>query len=50
MDHCHQWKSDETVLCITTNDVVMAIPYNEETKHLIGTKEEAPEFYRYWED
>ena len=41
---------DEAVLCITTNDVVMAIPYNEETKHLVGTKEEAPEFYRYWED
>ena len=41
---------DETVLCITINDVVMAIPYNEETKHLIGTNKEAPEFYRYWED
>ena len=39
---------DETVLCITTNDVVMAIPYNEETKHLVGTNKEAPEFYRYW--
>ena len=26
------------------------IPYNDETKHLIGTTEEAPEFYRYWED
>ena len=24
------------------------IPYNDETKHLIGTTEEAPEFYRYW--
>lgn len=24
------------------------IPYNEETKHLVGTTEEAPEFYRYW--
>lgn len=41
---------DETVLCITTNDVVMAIPFNEETKHLIGTNKEVPEFYRYWED
>ena len=41
---------DETVLCITTNDVVMVIPYNEETKHLVGTNKEAPEFYRYWED
>ena len=26
------------------------IPYNEETKHLIDTKDEAPEYYRYWED
>ena len=26
------------------------IPYNDETKHLVGTKEEAPEYYRYWED
>ena len=23
------------------------IPYNEDTKHLVGTTEEAPEFYRY---
>ena len=26
------------------------IPYNDDTKHLVGTKEDAPEFYRYWED
>ena len=26
------------------------IPYNEETKHLLKTKGEAPEYYRYWED
>ena len=26
------------------------IPYNEYTKHLVGTTEEAPEFYRYWDD
>lgn len=26
------------------------IPYNEDTKHLVGTKEEAPEYYRYWEE
>ena len=26
------------------------IPYNEETKHLIGTNNDAPEYYRYWED
>ena len=26
------------------------IPYNDDTKHLVGTKDEATEFYRYWED
>ena len=26
------------------------IPYNEDTKHLVGTTEKAPEFYRYWEN
>ena len=26
------------------------IPYNDDTKHLVGTNEEAPEFCRYWED
>ena len=28
----------------------MCIPYNDDTKHLIGTTDEAPEYYRYWED
>lgn len=26
------------------------IPYNDDTKHLIGTKQEADDFYHYWED
>ena len=26
------------------------IPYNDDTKHLVGTNDEAPDFYRYWED
>ena len=26
------------------------IPYNDGTKHLVGTTDEAPEYYRYWED
>ena len=26
------------------------IPYNEDTKHLLGTTDEAPEFYRYWDN
>lgn len=29
---------------------VCCIPYNDDTEHLVGTTEEAPEFYRYWEE
>ena len=26
------------------------IPYNDDTKHLVGTTDDAPDFYKYWED
>ena len=26
------------------------IPYNDETKHLVGTRDKAPKHYEYWED
>lgn len=26
------------------------IPYNDDTKHLVGTTDEAPVYYRYWEE
>lgn len=26
------------------------IPYNEETKHLLGTREDCPEYYKWWEE
>lgn len=25
------------------------IPYNEETKHLVGTTDDCPEYYKWWE-
>lgn len=37
-------------ICITTSRCKHCIPYNDDTKHLVGTTEEAPEYYRYWED
>lgn len=36
--------------CIGVGDINIVIPYNDETKHLLGTTDEAPEFYKYWED
>ena len=26
------------------------IPYNEDTKHLVGTNEDCPEYYKWWEE
>ena len=37
-------------ICITTVRYKYCIPYNDDTKHLIGTTKDAPEYYRYWED
>ena len=37
-------------ICITTDRCKYCIPYNDDTKHLVGTTEEAPEYYRYWEN
>ena len=37
--------------CITSDySYPFCIPYNDETEHLAGTTEEAPEYYRYWEN
>ena len=37
-------------VCCSWYSWKQCIPYGNETKHLVGTTEEAPEFYRYWED
>ena len=34
--------------CCGLFSYIYCIPYNDETKHLVGTTEEAPEYYRYW--
>lgn len=39
----------EPYACIAYN-YKYCIPYNDDTKHLVGTTKEAPEYYRYWED
>lgn len=36
--------------CTLCYGYIYCIPYNDDTKHLVGTTEEAPEYYRYWED
>ena len=36
--------------CIGETYYKCVIPYNDDTKRLLGTKDEAPDFYKYWED
>lgn len=36
--------------CTNSGSYKYCIPYNEETKYLIGKMDEAPKYYRYWED
>lgn len=42
--------NNKTLCMCIMEDIAMVIPYNDETKHLVGTTDEAPEYYRYWED
>lgn len=56
---CYNWmcelfsyiktESEFKYWCIS-NGYKYCIPYNDDTKHLVGTSDEAPESYRYWED
>lgn len=43
-------EDDDSHVCSGLKDYYFCIPYNDETKHLVGTNEESPEYYRYWED
>ena len=47
--YSHKVESKYFYKCVG-NSYKYCIPYNDDTKHLVGTKEEAPEYYRYWED
>ena len=54
-DNLH-WKADffgyiagQWVNCVGSGGVE-CVPYNEETKHLIGTTEDCPDYYKWWEE
>lgn len=46
----HYVEGDEFPYKCVGNNYRLCIPYNNDTKHLVGTIEEAPEYYRYWEE
>ena len=57
-DICEGWacaffshiRESEYPYSTSSGSFKVCIPYNNDTKHLLGTKEEAPEYYRYWEE
>ena len=56
-DICEGWacalfshiRESEYPYSTSSGSFKVCIPYNDDTKHLVGTTDEAPEFYRYWE-
>ena len=42
---------NDYIKCVTSYCISSyCIPYNDETKHLLGTSDEVSKYYRYWED
>ena len=49
--YSHTKENENTFKYVTGGSTYeYCIPYNDDTKHLIGTTDEAPEYYRYWEE
>ena len=44
------YKANKTFCRCVSSYFMQCIPYNDDTKHLVGITDEAPEYYRYWED
>lgn len=43
------YKDGNCITCVTYGNV-KCIPYNEETKHLVGKRDDCPEYYKWWEE
>lgn len=37
-------------VCCSWYSWKQCVPYNEDTKHLVGTDEDCPEYYKWWEE
>ena len=43
------YKDGNCITCVTYGNV-RCIPYNEETKHLAGKRDDCPEYYKWWKE
>lgn len=41
---------DKEVVATTDGLSLFCIPYNDDTKHLLDTKDDCPEYYKWWKD
>ena len=49
-EHFSYFDNGELNPYMTTTSYPFCIPYNDETKHLVGTTQDAPPYYKYWEE
>ena len=49
-NHFSYFNEGDECRYVTFISYKFCVPYNDDTKHLVGTDHEAPEYYRYWED
>ena len=54
---CAHWRPDFYVFMINSTvrtiggcDSRMCIPYNDDTKYLVGTTQDCPEYYKWWKE
>ena len=47
--HIDNDDSDEFIVSLCSS-YDFCIPYNEETKHLLNTREDCPDYYKWWEE
>lgn len=50
IDPADDFYTDNEVAVCNDYAYKQVIPYNDETKHLVGTTDDCPEFYKWWEE
>lgn len=50
VDFFSNFNNQGEFICTGGSNWVMGIPYNEDTKHLVGTTDDCPEYYKWWEE
>ena len=48
-DPLSPFENGERVVCVDIG-YQQCIPYNDDTKHLVGTLDDCPEYYKWWEE